>query len=109
LFIDALQIVDLDYLQAEQNKELSAGTIRRRRMEICEEAMKTLASFKAFHIAEKAVIENIVSLERLNDRDHEQVQMHEKLGRALRDLREGVEATRRMLQERCKVREGASV
>jgi hypothetical protein len=35
--------------------------------------------------------------------------MRDKLNQALRDLREGVEATKRLVQERCKVRESVSV
>ena len=35
--------------------------------------------------------------------------MHGKLKQALRDLREGLAASKRALQERCKVREHVSV
>ena len=66
-------------------------------------------NFSAFEIAEKALSENIVALERLSHRDPEQAQMLQKLTQALHDLREGIEATRRMLLERCKMREGVSV
>jgi hypothetical protein len=39
----------------------------------------------------------------------QKAQMYDKSKQALRDLREGVEATRRMVLERCKVRERATV
>jgi hypothetical protein len=61
-----------------------------------------------FEIAEKAVTENIDALERLSDRDPERANAPET-DNALKDLQEGVEATRRMLLERCKMREGVSV
>ena len=93
--------VDLGCLKAEQDRELSSGAIARRRAEICDQAMIKLANFPAFHIAEKTLFENIVALE---NRDPEQVQMLRKLTQALHDLREGIEATRRMLLERCKTR-----
>ena len=32
--------------------------------------------------------------------------MHQKLTKAMQDLREGIAATKRMLLERCKLREG---
>ena len=96
--------VDLGCLKAEQDRELSAGAIARRRAEICDQAMIKLANFPAFHIAEKTLSENIVALERLSNRNPEQVQMFRKSTQALHDLREGIEATRRMLLERCKTR-----
>ena len=64
-----------------------------------------LANFRPFDIADKALSENIVALERLSNRDPEQVQMLQKLTQALQDLQEGIEATRRMVLERCKMRE----
>ena len=67
--------------------------------------MTKLANFNAFGIAEKALVDNINLLERLSNPDPRQAQMPDKLNQALRDLREGVEATRRLVQERCKVRE----
>lgn len=111
--VDALQDfvrdVDLGCLKAEQDRELSAGAIARRRAEICDQAMIKLANFPAFHIAEKTLSENIVALERLRNRDADQVQLLQKFKQALRDLQEGVEATRRMGRKRCKMREGISV
>ena len=111
--VDALQElvrnVDLDCLQTEQNKELSADAIRRRRAEICDQALRKLANFPAFDIAEKTLSENIVALERLSNRNPEQVKTLQKLTQALHDLREGIEATRRMGRKRCKMREGISV
>lgn len=65
-------------------------------------------SFAAFESAEKALSENIAALKNLSNRDSEQVQMLQKLTQALHDLREGIEATRRMLLDRCRAREGAA-
>jgi hypothetical protein len=111
--VDALQDLvrktDIDCLQIEQNAEFSTDAIRKRRSEICDQAMAKLVSFKTFGTAEKALINDIELLNGLSVRSPEQVQMHAKLKQAIQDLREGVEATRRMLQERCKVRERASV
>ncbi len=71
--------------------------------------MTQLANFKPFEIAEKALSDNISSLERLDYRDPHQVQMLQTLTQARKDLREGVEATKRLVRERCKIREGATV
>jgi hypothetical protein len=106
---DLIRNVDFRCLEAEQNRELSAGGIGRRRTEICDQALRKLANFAAFEIAEKALTENFDALERLCDPDPQDAQMRDKLKQALRDLREGMEATRRMVQERCRVRETASV
>ncbi len=85
------------------------SAIPRPRAEICDQALRKLVEFAAFEIAEKALIENIDALERLSDRNPQQVQIHNKFAQALRDLREGIEATRRMVRERCKTREGVPV
>ncbi len=52
--------------------------------------------------------ESIGSLERLSYRDPQQVKMLQTLTQALKDLREGVKATKRLVRERCKVREHVS-
>ena len=49
--------------------------------------------------------ENIDLLDRLTDQDSKEAQMHQKLTKALQDLREGVAATKRVLLERCKMGE----
>ncbi len=107
--VDALQDfvrnVDLRCREAEQDRELSASAIARRRAAIADEAMSVLANFRAFEIAEKALAENIDTLERLNDRNPEQAQMLQRLKQALTDLREGIPATQRMARDRCKMRE----
>jgi hypothetical protein len=101
--------VDLDCVEAEQNEELSAESINRCREKICEAALSKLADFGPFAIAEKALTENIRGLERLSDRDPKQVEMLDKLKRALGELREGVQATRRMILDRGKMRQGVLV
>lgn len=101
---DLVRNVDLGCLEAEQNRELSAGVIARRRSELCNQAMTKLASFTPFQIAEKAVTENIYLLDRLTDRDSKEAQMHQKLTKALDDLRKGVAATERAVIERCQMR-----
>ena len=106
---DLVRSVDIKCIEVEQSREFSPVDLARRRADVCDQALKKLVSFPAFEIAEQALSENIVALERLTNRDPEQVQMLEKLTRALHDLREGIVATRRMLLERCKVREGAAV
>jgi hypothetical protein len=101
--------VDLDCSEAEQNPDLSASAIARRRAELSDQAMSKLANFRPFEIAEQTLTNNINALERLSDPDPQQAQMLQRLKQALRDLQEGIEATRRMLQERCKVRENVSI
>ncbi len=111
--VNALHVLvrkaDFDCAAAEKDSKLFAGGIARRRAEICDHAMLRLTNFGPFQIAEKSVSDKINSLERLSDRDPEQVQMLQRLKRALTDLREGIPATQRLLQERCKVRQGASL
>ncbi len=70
--VDALQdlfrSVDLGCLEAEQDSELSGGGIARQRAKLCDQALRKLANFPAFEVAEKALSENIVALERLSNR-----------------------------------------
>ena len=54
----------------------------------------------ARNVAEQSLSETIGSLERLSDRDPEQVELCQKLKQAREDLREGVEATKRLVRER---------
>jgi hypothetical protein len=91
---------DLACSKAEQDSELNTGAIGRRRSEICDQALRKLVNFRGLEIAEKALTENIDALERLSHRDPEQAQMLQKLKQALTDLREGIPATERMLEER---------
>ena len=106
---DLVRKIDVECSEAGLNPDLSASAIARRRAQLCDQAMGKLADFRPFQIAEKALLDNIHLLERLSDPDPQQAQMHDKLKQAQRDLREGVEATRRMVLERCKVRERAWV
>jgi hypothetical protein len=100
--------VDHSCLEAEQ-KRLSAAELREGRAAICYQAMAKLVSFRAFEVAERAVSGSISALERLDSRSQEQVQMLDKMKQAQRDLAEGIEATRRMVKDRCKMREGVPV
>ena len=106
---DLVRHVNRGCVEAEQDRKLSAGAIGRRRAEICDPAIIKLVNFKSFKIAEKAVNDNIGSPEQLTERDAEQTQMYQKLTKALADLREGVDATRRMVLERCRMRAGVFV
>ncbi len=106
---DLIRDVDVSCVEAEQNPDLSASAIARRRAELGDQTLSKLVNFRSFEVAEKAMTESIDALERLSDLDPGQALMHQKLMTALKDLREGIEATRRMLLERCKMREGIFV
>jgi hypothetical protein len=101
--VDALQElvrnVDVECQQVEQNNEFSSDTIRKRRAAICDAALSKLSNFRPLEVAEKALAENVAALERLSNRNQGQVEMHTTLKRALHELPEGVEATKRMVQD----------
>jgi hypothetical protein len=105
---DLVRSIDIACVEAEQNRQLSSSDIVRRRAALCDDALRRLANFRPLEAAETALTEEINALERLRDRDAQQVQMHVTSRRAVRDLREGVAATRRAVQERCKVRQVVS-
>ncbi len=106
-FQDLVRNLDVACVEAEQSRDLSLGAVGRRRAELCDQALKKLVNFPPFEIAKRAISGNIAELERLSDRSPEQVRVLGKLERALGELQEGVEATRRMVLERCRMREGA--
>jgi hypothetical protein len=105
---DLVRYVDDSCLEVEQ-KRLSSSELRESRAAICYHAMAKLVNFRAFEVAERALCENINALERLDSRNPNQVHMLDKLRQAQRDLNEGIEATRRMVKDRCKMREGVPV
>src|SRR5262249_53868940 len=68
--------VDVDCLQVERNREISADAIRARRAAICDAALSKLSKFRPLEIAEKALTESVDALESLSDRKQGQVEMH---------------------------------
>lgn len=103
--VDALhalaRTVDENCAAAEGNRDLSPDAIRRQRAAIGGQALTELVSFRPFQIAEKVVTENIEFLENSQAPHLEKA----RLSKALQELREGIAATKRMLLERCKLRE----
>jgi hypothetical protein len=106
-FDNLIRTVDIACAEVEEDPDISPAAIARHRAEIFDEATRKLANFAAFAVAERAMTKEIAAVEGLNYPDPKQSQMHEKLMQGLRDLREGLAATGRLLQER--VRERASV
>jgi hypothetical protein len=82
---DLVRKADLACIEAEQDRELSAGGIARRRAELCDQVLRKRRNFEPFEIAERALTENVNALERLSDRNPEQVQMLQRLKQALTD------------------------
>ena len=105
---DLVRRIDMACGEAERNRQLSSSDIVHRRAELCDDALRRLANFRPLELAETALIEEIDALERLSDRDAQQVKMRAKLKQALKDVQEGIAATRRAVQERCKVRQAVS-
>ncbi len=59
MWLRLLSIVgSLSCLQAERDEDLSLNAIPRRRVEICDQALRKLVDFKPYEIAEKALNEN---------------------------------------------------
>jgi hypothetical protein len=81
--------------EVEHDRHINPQDIRRRRNELGERALRQLADFKSVLIAERALNENIDNLE---------ANMQPLLTKALGELREGVEAAKRAVIERCQMR-----
>jgi hypothetical protein len=99
--------VDENCCQIE--RETAPREIAVRRNELGTRTLTVLANFSPFESAEKAASEMINSLERQAECTPEQVQMYESLVKARSELHEGVNATRRVVVERCKMRHGELV
>ena len=101
--LNLIRDLDRNCLQLEQD-ELTPDVMRRRTDEICNQAMRKLINFKPLNTAIKALSENADALENLSERNPGQVGALQQLKNAVADLQEGIEATRRMVLERCRLR-----
>jgi hypothetical protein len=100
-FESLIRDVDNACLQVEQDKELSGPAVRHQRALTCDRALGKLIEFRPLQVAERALSEDINALERLSERNLKQSEMLRQLKVALSDLQEGIEATRRMVLDRC--------
>jgi len=96
-------------MEVERDTALDRKSIERQRNELGSAALLELSSFKPFQIADKAASEEINLLEQQPYRTAQEVQAYNALIKARADLREGIPATRRLVLERCKMRERAAV
>jgi hypothetical protein len=92
-------------VEIEQKRELGGDEIKRQRTEVGNEALKKLANFRPFDIAEQAATKEIETLQKREDLTSQEAQAKQKLMMALDQLRGGLAATERLLLERCKMRE----
>jgi hypothetical protein len=81
--------------EVEHNRHINPQDIRRRRIQLGDQALRELAAFKRLHSAEHTVAENIDGLE---------PKTQNLLRKALNELCEGVDAARRAVIERCQMR-----
>ena len=92
---DMLRVLDNACQRIERDHRLQPQEVRRHRTELGERALRELADFKPVLTAERAVNENFDKLE---------PKMQTLLMKALGELREGVDAARRAIVERCQMR-----
>ena len=92
---DMLRGLDDACQRLEHDHRLQPQEVRRRRTELGERALRQLVDFKPVLSAERAVNENI---------DKVEPKMQTLLIKALGELREGVDAARRAIVERCQMR-----
>jgi hypothetical protein len=97
--------VDNDCIEIEQKKEFGRYEIEGHRTEVGQEALKKLADFRPFDMAEQAATKEIDALEKREDLTSQEAQAKQKLMSTLAELRAGLAATERLLLERCKMQE----
>jgi hypothetical protein len=91
-----LHVLDIACEEIEHDHRLDPRDVKRRRVQIGEQALRELQAFKPLQSAEQAVIKKVNELDN-SDTD---------LTKALDELREGVAAARRAVIERCQMRTG---
>ena len=96
-------------VEIEQKRELGGDEIKRQRTEVGNEALKKLANFRPFDIAEQAATKEIEKLQNREDLlTSQEAQAKQKLMTALDQLRGGLAGAERLLLERCKMHEGSA-
>lgn len=81
--------------EIEHDRELNAAAIAQRREKLGRQALEELTTFSLLQSAERAVANEVKQLEPKNQ---------SLLTKALNELRDGVEAARRAVVERCQMR-----
>lgn len=99
---------DNDCIEIEQKREFGRNEIERQHTEVGQEALKKLAHFRPFEIAEQTATKEIDALENREALTPQEAQAKQKLMRAVDELRAGIAATQRLLRERCKMHEGSA-
>jgi hypothetical protein len=102
------RIVDNDCTEAQQTTGLSRDEIERARIEIGHEALKKLANFRSFNIAEQAARKEIDILEKREGLGADEARAKRELVKARDELRAGIAATERLLLDICKERVGSA-
>ena len=90
-----LRSLDDECQEIEHDRELNAAAIAQRREELGRQVLEELMTFGQLQSAERAVADEVKQLEPKNQ---------SLLTKALNELRDGVEAARRAVVERCERR-----
>jgi hypothetical protein len=88
-----------------QTAKLGPDQIAQRRRELGGEAADQLANYGPLRIAEQAAAKEIAQFNQREDLTPQQAQMKQRLLNALHELDGGVAATKRLVQERCGMRD----
>ena len=91
-----LHALDVACDKIEHDHHLDPRDVKRRRVQIGEQALRELEAFKPLQSTEQAVIKKV----------NEPENMDTAMTKALDELREGVAAARRAVIERCQMRTG---
>jgi hypothetical protein len=102
---DFARAIDDNCCEIEQAREYGRDEIARHRTEAGNEALKKLAAFRPFQLAERAAMKEIETFEKRDDLTSQEVQAKQRLMMAMEELRGGIGAMERLLLERCKMNE----
>jgi hypothetical protein len=97
--------VDIQCLEFKAEAPLHQADVSRRKAELALKTMAELDNFNALQIAERAVATEISNISGKTELTPKQREAQRLLATALQDLRAGIAATERLVQERCGTRE----
>lgn len=98
-FENIVRDVESEIIALEEDKGRSIDSIRRRRVEICENALARLVDFRPFEAAQRALCERVRVLESLENRTPDEMKALQDYKQARTDLSRGVDASKRTVEE----------
>lgn len=104
---DFVRNLDQQCVQVEQSSKMNSQNRAQQLEALNNRALAKLANFSPLREAERAVASEAEALNKRDETTPQHMKMKERLAGAMEELRDGIAATERLVQERCGTRERA--